>query len=409
MFLKFLDEFEKVLRIVKPKQENYNKAKLEVQALQKSLSEKQEELAQLTKEISLLEENYKDTMKKQEELENSIIDCEKRINRANALTDGLGGEKERWNSMAINLEKNLKFLLGDILISSGVISYLGSFTQSYRSKAIKEWLDYSKSNKILVNDNFSLEECLGEKIEIRRWKMNGLPSDSYSRENGVIMSNSTRYPLMIDPQSQANRWLKNNEAESKMVTTKQSDNDFVKMLEHCIQFGMSLLIENVGEEIDSILEPVLSKQTFKNAGIISIKIGENIIDFSKHFKLFMTSKMRNPHYIPEISTKITLVNFTITSQGLEDQLLELAVAKEQPDLEERNSKLILQDHENKKQLEEIEKKILDVLNMEGNILDDENAIEILQQSKKIANEIEEKQKTSEVIYFLLLKIMFYLI
>lgn len=67
-----------------------------------------------------------------------------------------------------------------------------------------------------------------------------------------------------------------------------------------------------------MLDPILAKQTFKNAGVLSIKIGDNIVDYSKNFKLFLMSKLRNPHFTPEISTKMTLVNFGITKEGLID-------------------------------------------------------------------------------------------
>ncbi len=78
------------------------------------------------------------------------------------------------------------------------------------------------------------------------------------------------------------------------------------------------MIENVGDDLDSAIDPVLGKQTFKNSGVISIKLGDNVIEYSKYFKLFLTSKLRNPHYTPEISTKMTIVNFMITKEGLED-------------------------------------------------------------------------------------------
>ena len=125
---------------------------------------------------------------------------------------------------------------------------------------------------------------------------------------------------------------------------KQSDSDFMRNLEISIQYGQVLLIENVADDLDSAIEPVLAKQTFKNSGVISIKLGDNIIEYSKYFKLFLTSKLRNPHYTPEISTKMTIVNFMITKEGLEDQLLELCVAKEKPENEELRSKLIIQGH-----------------------------------------------------------------
>lgn len=79
-----------------------------------------------------------------------------------------------------------------------------------------------------------------------------------------------------------------------------------------LQFGWSVLIENVNEDIDSALDQILLKQTFKNGGVVSIRFGENVIEFNKQFNLFLTSKLRNPHYKPETSTKVTIINFTIT-------------------------------------------------------------------------------------------------
>lgn len=63
--------------------------------------------------------------------------------------------------------------------------------------------------------------------------------------------------------------------------------------------------------------------------MICIRLGENVIEYSSEFKLYITTKLRNPHYLPEIATKVTLVNFMITPEGLEDQLLGIVVAKEQ--------------------------------------------------------------------------------
>lgn len=68
---------------------------------------------------------------------------------------------------------------------------------------------------------------------------------------------------MIDPQSQANKWIKNFEKENQLRVIKVSDTDYMRTLENCIQFGTPLLLENVGEELDPSLEPLLLKQTFK--------------------------------------------------------------------------------------------------------------------------------------------------
>lgn len=66
------------------------------------------------------------------------------------------------------------------------------------------------------------------------------------------------------------------------------------------------------------------------------------------FRLYLTTKLRNPHYLPEIAVKVTLVNFMITKVGLQDQILGITVAKERPDLEAEKNNLILQGAENKR-------------------------------------------------------------
>ena len=106
----------------------------------------------------------------------------------------------------------------------------------------------------------------------------------------------------------------------------------------------------------------------------------------------MTTKLRNPHYLPEVSVKVTLLNFMITPEGLEDQLLGIVVAKERPELEEEKSKLVLEAAQNKRQLKEVEDRILFTLsNSQGNILDDPEAIEVLAQAKVIGDEVSAKQ------------------
>jgi len=97
-------------------------------------------------------------------------------------------------------------------------------------------------------------------------------------------------------------------------------------------------------------------------------------------------------FVGDFSFQVTLLNFMITPEGLQDQLLGIVVARERPELEEEKNSLIVQSADNKRQLKDIEDKILQVLSTsEGNILEDETAIKILNSSKNVANEISLKQ------------------
>ena len=65
---------------------------------------------------------------------------------------------------------------------------------------------------------------------------------------------------------------------------KLTDSDYIRTLENCIQFGTPVLLENVGEELDATLEPLLLKQTFKQGGVWCIKLGDNTIEYSSDFR-----------------------------------------------------------------------------------------------------------------------------
>ena len=80
--------------------------------------------------------------------------------------------------------------------------------------------------------------------------------------------------------------------------------------------SFQLLIENVGEEMDPLMEPVLSNDTFKTStGEVVIKLGDQTIPFHEDFKFYLTTILPNPHYKPEVAVKVTLLNFTITPTG----------------------------------------------------------------------------------------------
>uniref|UniRef100_A0A7M5UY30 Dynein heavy chain ATP-binding dynein motor region domain-containing protein n=1 Tax=Clytia hemisphaerica TaxID=252671 RepID=A0A7M5UY30_9CNID len=209
---------------------------------------------------------------------------------------------------------------------------------------------------------------------------------------------------MIDPQDQANCWIRTKEAQHGLKVIKLTDGNFLRTLDNCIRIGMPVLCEEIGigETLDPSLEPILLKQTFMSGGQLLIRLGDSDVDYDKNFRFYMTTKMANPHYLPEVCIKVTIINFTVTKSGLEDQLLGDVVRLERPDLEEQRNKLIVRINSDKNQLKAIEDRILKLLfNLEGNILDDEVLINTLNESKVtsgiITNRLIEAEKTGEEI------------
>ncbi|XP_037731551.1 dynein heavy chain 3, axonemal-like [Drosophila subpulchrella] len=216
------------------------------------------------------------------------------------------------------------------------------------------------ANTLPSSETFSLATTLGHPMTIRAWSLAGLPADNFSVENGIIVTNSSRYSLLIDPQVQANKWIKNMEKNNGLKVIKQSDANYMQVLELAITFGQPVLIENVGEKLDSNLTPILEKNIIKHKGGVFIKSGDQMIEYNPNFRLYITTCLRNPRYPPEVMVMVTVLNFMITEQGLREQLLAIVVAHERPDLQEKKEQLIIESARNRDALYTIESKILEV-------------------------------------------------
>merc|ERR1719161_737353 len=145
-----------------------------------------------------------------------------------------------------------------------------------------------------------------------------------------------------------------------------------------------------------MLEPVLLKSTFKQGPVEMIKLGDSTVEWSKDFKLYITTKLANPHYAPEVCVMIALLNFMATLDGLQDQQLGILVAMEEPEVEAKRIQLVLDSAAAKAQLKEIEDRILALLSAStGNILEDQELIETLANSKTTSLKIEEQVQQQE--------------
>uniref|UniRef100_A0A4W5QNL0 Uncharacterized protein n=1 Tax=Hucho hucho TaxID=62062 RepID=A0A4W5QNL0_9TELE len=252
----------------------------------------------------------------------------------------------------------------------------------YRQLLIDQWIVRCQELGIPISASFSLINILGNPYEIRLWNAEGLPRDTVSTENGILVTRGRRWPLMIDPQDQANRWIRSKETKNGLKVIKLTDSGFLRTLENAIRMGMPVLLEELKETVDPALEPILLKQTFVAGGRTLIRLGDSDIDYNKKFRFYMTTKMANPHYLPEVCIKVTIINFTVTKSGLEDQLLSDVVRLERPDLEEQRNQLIVRINADRNQLKAIEDRILKLLfNSKGNILDNEELVQTLQESK----------------------------
>lgn len=141
---------------------------------------------------------------------------------------------------------------------------------------------------------------------------------------------------------QAVSWIKEKEKKNPFEILTFNMGDYIKKLELAIRFGKSVLFEAIDEEIDPMIDPVLEKNIIKVAGVNILKLGDQDLEYHDDFRLFLTTKISNPNYTPEVFGKTMIINFSVTMLGLRDQLLNEVVEYERPELEEARKKLIVE-------------------------------------------------------------------
>ena len=219
-----------------------------------------------------------------------------------------------------------------------------------------------------------------------------MPTDELSIQNGIMTTRATRYPVLVDPQGQGLSWIKNREEVNSLVVTTLNDKNFRNHLEDCMSFGKPMLIENIEEELDPLLDPILEKRIVRKgkSAMIVLSDGKEV-DFSDSFSLFCTTRLPNPHYSPELSAKTLVIDFTVTMVGLEDQLLGKLILKEKYELEQQRQALVEEVTSYKKKIKQLEDDLLFRLaNSTGNLLDDVELIDVLNNTKQTAQDVNEK-------------------
>ncbi|KAA6382715.1 MAG: putative dynein heavy chain, partial [Streblomastix strix] len=391
-------EFARVSKIIEPKKQAAKVAQEKLNDLQEKLAVKQKQLQDVEDALATMQANFDAKRKESAETETMIAQTERRFTNATRLVAALGDEGVRWNASLALGKSQKKFVLGDSILSAACLSYIGPYTAQYRQDLINDWLESCDELDIPVSQNFNLETVLSTPVQTRDWNIQGLPSDPLSIENAVLVTNTRRWPLMIDPQGQANRWIRAKERDNKLKVMRPGEPNFMRSLINAVRVGQPILLEDVGESLDPQISPLLLQQTVRQGGRVIIRLGNQDVDYNVNFKLYITTKLANPHYLPDVCIKVTIINFTVTSQGLEDQLLADVVKNEKAELEEAKDKLVRDMAADSKLLQQTEAKILALLKNTTvqQLLDDLSMIETLDLAKKTSTEIMERVKQAEI-------------
>ena len=204
---------------------NVNPLRNKVKEMEKAQRQMEAELATLKStlsalgaEINELNEKFIEASAELDKLQQEASLMSKRLDAASKLITGLAGERSRWSTDVEHLNKQAFVLIGDCLLGSSFLSYVGAFTNVYRNDLIFEkFLPDILARGIPMSEPFSLEKLLTTDSTIQGWVSKGLPADDHSIQNGILTTKSSRFPLCIDPQQQAVSWIKRTYASQNLT------------------------------------------------------------------------------------------------------------------------------------------------------------------------------------------------
>ncbi|CAG9855812.1 unnamed protein product [Phyllotreta striolata] len=343
------------------------------------------------KEVQACQDKYEGAIAFKQRIYDEAAKVKFKMDAATALINGLSGEKVRWTEQLALFKAETERLVGDVILLTGFLGYTGPFNQEFRALMQQSWIDALTRRKIPLTLSLNIIESLTDSATIGEWNLQGLPTDDLSIQNGIIVTTASRFPLLIDPQTQGKIWIKEKEKTNNLIVTTLTNKYFRNFLEDSISLGYPMLLEDVGEEIDPILNDIMEKNLVKVGSTLKVKVGDKEVDFNDKFKLYITTKLANPKYTPEVFARASIIDFTVTMKGLEDQLLGRVILMEKKELEQEKTNLLKEVTANKRKMQELEQNLLYKLTTtKGSLLDDESVIIVLNVTKSTANEVKEK-------------------
>ncbi|XP_062379463.1 dynein axonemal heavy chain 6-like [Sardina pilchardus] len=390
-----LDHYHDVNKIIEPKQKKVRVAEEALAKAKCNLKQKQRNLSKIEHHQADLQRGYDASVAEKTELAARRELTTKRVQRAGQLIAALSDEKERWESAVTELDLQLKHIMGDTIISAAFITYCGPLTAVYRETLVKTWLEACRRADIAASEDYTFIGTMTKKNEVQHWHNNGLPSDQTSTENAIIIKNGPHWPVIVDPQGEAKRWLIKKEGVG-LYKVQASNPNYMKTVERAIRMGDAVLIQDLSENVDPCLRPVLVKNITIREGHSFIKIGDTEFEYNSNFRLYLTTTLPNPHFLPGVCIIVKLVNFNVEYESLQEQLLSSAFKLQQPELEQEHSQLLHTIIAHHFELHQLEERSLQLLQETmGNILDDQSLIDNLRKTKETFNLISQRAQTAK--------------
>eukprot|EP00929_Paragymnodinium_shiwhaense_P038459 TRINITY_DN20312_c0_g2_i1.p1 TRINITY_DN20312_c0_g2~~TRINITY_DN20312_c0_g2_i1.p1 ORF type:complete len:4570 (-),score=1248.97 TRINITY_DN20312_c0_g2_i1:75-13784(-) len=385
---------------------------------------------------------------KKADLEQKLHVCERKIERAKKLTRGHGKDRQEWSQTAKHLLESLEALPGDCAFCAALTTYGSCLDYENRARLSESFLKVLTESPLQSSGSkLALQTTFGNQLRMLEWQSCGLPQDGFAIDNCIMMDVAHRWPLIIDPQRQANEFLKRFARsphgagkDEHFEVVRQSDPNYTIVLEEALENGVWVLLEMSSIHSDFAFDDFPQKQPWQAKakddtaapasfvrgisdssqaqsssihGLVERAISAEDADgraSNVPFNLFMTTIDPFPNLPVQLLQKVWVVNFAITASGLEWSIRNAVARAEKPELEERRLESHNLELRLRRDMREYEDAILNMLSTTGpqptlhaewDILADEDVSESLNSTRvnydSTAKRVSEVQVANEEV------------
>ena len=372
----------------------------------------QEEFDEAQRDLDSLHSEFEKTVAHKQEQTAAADRARKKLAASTSLLMGLQEERARWIQDTEENEAHADPLPGDAGIASAMMVYLGPFSREERGELLQMLSSLCNNQEINFSPELHVPKFFTSQNEIGSWFVQGLPSDEFSIQNGMLALYCSRFPLLIDPQEQCATWIKERE-------TPRVLNQFAQKLElevamaNAIVNGRFLIFECieglVDANIDGILDQIFIHRKSSDAADIApasaglqkwesrrlFWMGKEL-EWHPDFRIILLSRLTDPHFDPALCGRTTIIDCSVTARGLEDQLMKVVIEHDNMELLEARLTLLTEVNNLRAEMDDLDKSILNELSeSEGNLLDNDELMHTLSDMKKMLTGVDERLLQAE--------------
>lgn len=390
-------EFSSILEKIGPLKQEVVELEREITTTKAQLIAIDQMIKELEQSIDQYKDSYSEVIRESEIIKSEMKSVENRVSRSMKLIDSLTSERQRWKESIAKFKPQRDNLIGNAMLSGAMLTYFGLYDLQLRETMLSSWKKYLKLAGIGFDESFMPATYLAKKTDIFAWEDNQtIPNDTLSIDNFVIMSHSDCIAI-VDPNSKVVDTLGYLVAPKNLVTTSFNEEGYIKKVENALRFGGSILIKDA-HLYDPILNTILKKEIHRNGGRAMVELGDDLIDYSAEFKLFLHTKESSIPISEFVSSWTTSVNYSVTRGSLETQILSITLQKVKPEIEKSRLELIKSLNAYQAQLHRLEQELLTSLSgSSGKLLENDDIIESLEKLKQESTEIDSKILETSVV------------